>query len=484
MMDSAQRILLISEDKGYDLILVDILRDQVGGKFEVDQVFPLDKALRKMNMLEYNLIILDISTGRDCLTAAETVCRASDHLPIIILSQSKNKYNARALRRGVHQVIDKSHLDPFHLSQTVLIAIDRKKIENEIRRRDDILQAVNNAAEIFLTQSNWNAYLNEVLSALGKATKSDRVYVFQNTENGNGRPKAMLCAEWIAEDVQLTKTASIREGIIYEKEGYLRWMRLMEKGKSVHGDVENLPAEEQPLLMKLGVKSFVYVPVFIDHTWWGFIGFDQCGYYNKWSQVEVDALRTAANILGAAISRQATEEKLTYLANHDFLTDLPNRLLFEDRFNQAVARAGRSHEKFAIVSIDLDKFKTVNDTYGHPIGDKVLIEVARRLEDVTRGSDTCARIGGDEFAVIAEGIHDNADVERVMQKITAVMQEDVVIEGNHITAKASMGASIFPVHGEQMDDLFKAADKALYKAKGTDSKYKVYSDNQISWLKD
>ena len=478
------RILLISEEKGYDLILNRLLKDYSSSEFEVDQVFSLEKAMRKVNIPDFDLVILDMSTGRDCLKAAETVCRASDQLPIIILSQSKDKYTARAFRRGVHQVIDKAHLDAFQLSQTVLAAIDRKKVENEIRMRDDILQAVNNAAEIFLTQSNWSAYLYEVLASLGKATKSDRVYVFRNSENGNGNAKAMLCTQWIAEGVHPVKTTSVEDGVIYKKEGYQRWLRLMERGESIHGDVESLPAEEQPLLMKLGVKSFVYVPVFIDHTWWGFIGFDQCNGHYKWSRVEVDALRTAANILGAAISRQATEEKLTYLASHDFLTDLPNRMLFEDRFNQAVARSERSHEKIGIISIDLDKFKLVNDTFGHPIGDEVLIEVARKLEEVIRGSDTCARIGGDEFAIIAEGIHNKGDVERVMQKVTMVMQENIIVDENIISISASMGASIYPNHGEQMEDLFRAADEALYQVKGTDSRYKVFSNNQISWLEE
>ena len=147
------------------------------------------------------------------------------------------------------------------------------------------------------------------------------------------------------------------------------------------------------------------------------------------------------------------------------------------------AFAERSAKNFAIVTIDMDEFKSVNDTYGHPIGDKVLINVARRLEKTIRGSDTCARIGGDEFAVIAEEIRNKGDVLRVMQKISSSLQGEVSIDNKMIHINASMGASIYPLHGKDMEKLFKAADKALYLVKGSKTRYKLYSDDQISWLK-
>lgn len=484
MKGMAGRILLISKEKGYGSVLVRMLHNQDVGEFEVNQVYPVEKALGELQNQAYDLIILDIPEDKDCALMAEKVCKVNGHLPLVILSESGNVSATRAIRKGAQQVIDRNNLNAFQLSQNVIAAIDQKKIENEIRVRDAILQAVNHAAEIFLTQPNWNLHLDEVLEDLGQATKSDRVYVFQNTKNGEGRKKAVLLSEWAAEGLEISKTGSVNGGVVYEKHGFKRWLDIMQRGEIINGDVEKLPAGEQALLMKLGVKSFVYVPIFSDKNWWGFIGFDQCSIKNKWSQVEIAALKTAANILGAAITRQAADEKLTYLATHDYLTGLPNRMLFEDRFSQAVARSERSAKKFAIVSIDMDEFKSVNDTYGHPMGDKVLIKVARRLEKTIRGSDTCARIGGDEFAVIAEDIRNKGDVMRVMQKISSSLQGEVSIENQKILINASMGASIYPLHGESMEKLFKAADKALYLVKGTKTRYKLFSDDQISWLKD
>jgi diguanylate cyclase (GGDEF)-like protein len=447
-------------------------------------VYPVEKAIGEINHGDYDSIILDISAGEDCAAAAESICKVSAYLPIIVLSHFENKFAAKALRKGAQQVISKSHLDSQFLSHTILSAIDRKNIENEIRMRDDILQAVNSAAEIFLTQSDWNLYLDEVLASLGKATRSDRVYVFSNKEGKPGETIAEFRAEWVAESVQVTKTATVIDGVDYKKDGFERWLKLMKNGQTIHGNVENLPVEEQPLLMKLGVKSFVYVPIFIDHTWWGFIGFDQCTHRSDWLQVEVEALKTAANILGAAISRQVTEEKLIYLATHDYLTDLPNRLLFEDRFHQAIARSDRSGKNFAMISIDMDKFKFVNDTHGHQMGDQVLIEVGKRLVNAIRGTDSCARIGGDEFAVIAEEIHNKGDVIRVMEKISNALQGSILIETKTISTSASMGASVYPLHGKGMEELMKAADKALYLVNGTTTRFKIYSDDQISWLRD
>lgn len=484
MKGSVQRILLISKENGYAALLEDLLHDQNGNEFEINQVFPLSKALGEINAGDYSLVILDLPADMDCVSAAESVCKASAHLPIVVFSKSKNDYNLYAIQKGVQDVISKENLDTRILSQKILIAILKKKNENEIRMRDEILEAVNEAAEIFLTQSNWEIYLDDILAELGKATRSDRVYILQNFENGGNDIVGHLKSEWVADGIHPQKTATLKNGISYKKEGYQRWLNLMKDGQIIHSDVNSLPDDEKSLLLKLGVKSFVYVPIYINKTLWGFIGFDQCSVKNDWSQVEIDALKTSARIIGAAISRQAAEDKLTYLATHDYLTDLPNRLLFEDRFHQAIARAERSGEKFSIVSIDMDKFKSVNDSFGHPVGDEVLFRVARRLEKAVRASDTCARIGGDEFALLVEGIHTKGDAIRVMQKVLSSLSPEMIIEGNTINVSASMGASLYPLHGSKMEDLLKAADKALYNVKGTGSKFRIYSNDQISWLKD
>ena len=251
----------------------------------------------------------------------------------------------------------------------------------------------------------------------------------------------------------------------------------------IHGPIEDLPETEKKILSQMGVRSIIVMPVIANGGWWGFMGFDQCRSVRSWSQVEIDALGTAARILGAAVSRQNAEKRLTHLATYDYLTDLPNRMLFEDRFEQAVARAKRVKKKIGVIAIDLDKFKSVNDLHGHPFGDKVLVEIAWRLSDAIRSSDTCARIGGDEFAVLAEGIDNKKDLLRVMEKLQCALETDIIINKISVRLTASMGASIHPNHGTGLETLMKAADKALYQVKQSYSGFKVFSDEQYSWLK-
>lgn len=480
----AKRILLVSEENKFNFYLTELLQSQFEYEFEIDQIYPIDKAVAEIKSGNYDSVILDINSEEDCSQAAEKICEASVYLPIVVLSSHQNGLITQAYKKGVQQVINKSYLDPKILTHSIIAAIDRKAIENEIHMRDEILKAVNNAAEIFLTDPNWESNLNYVLSTFGKATRSDRVYIFKNSENSQGNLVASYQAGWVAKDTELEEVSLIQDYFEYEKSGFQRWIKLMQKDELIFGEVEEMPAMEQPLLMKLDIKSLIRIPIFIDHTWWGFIGFDQCAAHNRLYKVEIDTLKTAAKILGATISRQVTEEKLTYLATHDYLTNLPNRMLFEDRFQQAIARSMRNGRKFAVISLDMDKFKLVNDSYGHQIGDEVLIEVGKRLLNTIRGTDTCARIGGDEFAVIAEEISNKGDVMRVMEKICIAMQPKIDVEQHNIQGSASMGASIYPLHGTSMEELLKAADKALYYIKGSTARFKVYSDDQISWLND
>jgi diguanylate cyclase (GGDEF)-like protein len=144
----------------------------------------------------------------------------------------------------------------------------------------------------------------------------------------------------------------------------------------------------------------------------------------------------------------------------------------------------RSGEKIVVVSIDLDKFKAVNDTYGHPVGDKVLVEAARRLGLALRSSDTCARIGGDEFGVIAENIRNKGDAMRVMEKLTAALKDPVLEKDKEIWVSASMGAALYPDNGKVLYTLMHAADKALYQVKEKHSSFRIYNDEQYSWLKE
>ena len=159
------------------------------------------------------------------------------------------------------------------------------------------------------------------------------------------------------------------------------------------------------------------------------------------------------------------KQQLQREATHDNLTGLPNRKLFYDRFYIAQAYAQRYHKHLAVMSLDLDMFKTVNDTLGHDIGDKVLIEVARRLIESLRKVDTVARFGGDEFLLLLSEIKHKEDVNEVAQKIIKSIHLPFIIDEHEIRLTASIGISLYPEDGIDMNDLIKNSDKSLYQVK-------------------
>ncbi|MCM2265084.1 MAG: EAL domain-containing protein [Desulfuromonadales bacterium] len=164
-------------------------------------------------------------------------------------------------------------------------------------------------------------------------------------------------------------------------------------------------------------------------------------------------------------ARRRAQEQLYHMAHHDLLTGLPNRLFFADRLRQAQALAKRQKQQCAVLYLDLDRFKIINDTLGHAVGDQLLQEVARRLSSCVREVDTVARLGGDEFAIVLVNLHAANDAEQVAGKILANLAKPVQIETHELFITTSIGIGIFPVHGEDADLLIKRADVAMYQAK-------------------
>jgi len=161
----------------------------------------------------------------------------------------------------------------------------------------------------------------------------------------------------------------------------------------------------------------------------------------------------------------ALETKAMHDATHDSVTDLPNRVLFCDRVTQAISLSRREKKKIAIILLDLDRFKEINDTLGHLNGDRLLKLVAMRLESVLRESDTLARFGGDEFAILLTGITDDEVVSLVARKIQRSLTSPFILDELTLDVQASAGIVIFPEHGEDSDTLIQRADVAMYVAK-------------------
>jgi diguanylate cyclase (GGDEF)-like protein len=162
---------------------------------------------------------------------------------------------------------------------------------------------------------------------------------------------------------------------------------------------------------------------------------------------------------------ERSKAEMTHLATHDFLTDLPNRVKLYDRIGQAIAFAKRHGTKLAVLLFDLDRFKIVNDSLGHAIGDHLLQTVARRLKSAVRDSDTVCRLGGDEFVVLLSDVTEAEDLTLTIEKVHNIIKTPYCIAGHDLEIGATIGVSIFPENGEDTETLIRNADRAMYHAK-------------------
>lgn len=170
------------------------------------------------------------------------------------------------------------------------------------------------------------------------------------------------------------------------------------------------------------------------------------------------------------------KEIYNYQAHHDALTGLPNRALFNDRLEQAIKKSKRDGTKVALFFLDLDRFKEINDTLGHNVGDEILLNVANRLKAVMREGDTIARLGGDEFTVIMQDLKHPKDAALLAEKIIETFKEAIIVESNALSITTSIGISLFPQDASEIQSLVRLADIAMYEAKESGrNTFKFYS---------
>lgn len=202
--------------------------------------------------------------------------------------------------------------------------------------------------------------------------------------------------------------------------------------------------------------------------------------FPEWLNIDAinDDLQKVTHYVGIfsdITERKKTEDQLKYLAHYDILTGLPNRMLLYDRLEQAVARAKRMKQILAVFFLDLNRFKVINDTLGHSVGDQLLIQVAKKLRYSLPECDTVARLGGDEFMILLTDISDSRGVTTVAQKIIECFNKAFVCEGHELFVSGSIGIGLYPDDGNNIEALIKNADTAMYRAKETKNHYQFYT---------
>ncbi len=187
----------------------------------------------------------------------------------------------------------------------------------------------------------------------------------------------------------------------------------------------------------------------------------------QYSEKDTELLQFVSNQVAAAIERKQLQARLRHMAQYDQLTQLPNRGLLHDRLKTALERARREQDRMALLYLDLDRFKQVNDSLGHAAGDLLLQEVASRLKQCVRGVDTVARIGGDEFVVLLESIQTPEQAAHLAEKIRRLLNLPMDLGGQPLCILPSIGIALYPEHGDTVEQLLKHADDAMYGAKGS-----------------
>lgn len=338
------------------------------------------------------------------------------------------------------------------------------RAEAELQRLLEFERLVSALSAIFLSRppNHTDAAISQALRAIGEFTRADRSYLFQfSADRSTMSNTHEWCAEGIAPEIDNLQGLPL--------EAFPWGPQKLFRGEVINiPNVADLPPEaeaERQELQRQAIQSLILVPLLLGEQVLGFVGFDAVRSRQSWSDEKVAVLQVAAELFVNALQRAQAEERIQYLAYHDSLTGLPNRALLLDRLEQALAQAQRHRRNLALLFIDLDRFKTINDTLGHAVGDALLRQVAVRLSSVLREEDTVSRLGGDEFVILLPNTLVARDAAYVAEKVIGALSQSFVVEDYELHVSASIGISVYPRDGDDKETLIKHADLALYRAK-------------------
>lgn len=425
-----KRILVVEDEAIIAMEIEDRLKEL--GYSVLELVDTGEEAVKKANSLHPDLVLMDIML-KENMTGIEAASKIRDEVgvPVIYLTANADKVTVQLAK----------HTEPFGYivkpfkERDLQIAIELALYKHEIERK-------------LRENRQW---LETTLSSIGEAVlatdpEGNITFVNPVMESMLGRDNPDLLDKPIKEVCDL----SIDED----------------------GEKEVFPVDQA-----LSTRNIV---------------FENDAFLNPTGNISIPVDITAApiideddQIMGVVLvfrditDRKMTQEWLQYLATHDTLTDLPNRYLFDDRLEQAIAAAKRTEHKLGIMYLDMNGFKIVNDTFGHAVGDRLLKAVGDRLKKIVRDSDTIARIGGDEFACLVTNIKDNNNILKMAEKIVHAFKTPFAFEGLEIQTGISVGICIYPDYDLEPSDLLICADRAMYIAKDQgQSGYYIY-DSEI-----
>ncbi len=397
-----------------------LARDR-GASFHVRWVNRLPEDIAWLGNGTVDVVLLDLLLPDvEGIGALDTLLEAGPHVPILVFTSAGDEDLARqAVQRGAQDYLMSNHLDSYSLPRALRNVIDRKAAEEAL----------------FLEKERAQVTLDSIGDAVVTTDIAGNVtYLNAVAERMSGWPRAEARGKPVAEVLRV-----------------------------VDATTGNPPARDP---MTLAIEQDRVVGLAANSVLVRRDGF-QAAIEDSAAPIHARDGRVIGAVMvfhDVSISR-AVALKMSHLAQHDFLTDLPNPVLLNDRMTQAIALARRHGKQLAVLFIDLDGFKHVNDSLGHAAGDKLLQSVALRLTACVRSSDAVSRRGGDEFVVLLSEIGHADHAARSANKIIAAVAAPHEIGGRELQITASVGISVYPRDGSNPDVLLRAADAAMYEAK-------------------
>ncbi len=336
-----------------------------------------------------------------------------------------------------------------------------KLLQNAYQISFQMLVAEISTSYVSVGEKNFDRVTNETIGKISEflKTKDSFIYLFNNEKDA-------IIRSYPRANEQNTSDTNNKD-INLSDYPYLQRMFSTAHELEIY-DINDLPSNEyKDITQMLGerVKSLLILPIENNNNIYGYLLLQSITENRAWSTIDKSNLMIITNIIAETIERIRQEKQINFMAYYDTLTKLPNRTLFRERLNQAVLFAERTGDIIAVIFMDLDSFKNVNDTIGHERGDELIIEVSKKLSESLRKSDTVSRFGGDEFLIMVNNIASTKDVYKVANKIINAFSVPFIVHNQEINITASVGIAVYPIDGKDTDTLIRNADIAMYQAK-------------------
>jgi len=420
--ESEERVLLVGEEAG------EAARFLAGSGFVTDKpvrvecVTDLPSGIERLRSGGVGAVVLDLTLpGSGGMETFDKLFQAAPGVPILIVSGAEGEETARqAVRRGARDYVINNPSDGYRLRRTVRAMLDTRAAEKKLSENEVANMTLDSIGEAVL-RSNLAGnvtYLNRIAEKMTGWSREEAqgrpvADVLRIVDGSSRRPVPTVFGPAKADDKAASSMASCTNCILVRRDGF-----------------------------EVGIESSTTLIHELD-----------------------ERVAGAIVVFRDVSAAQAKTLEMSHLAQHDSLTDLPNRVLFNDRLSQAISLAERQGKQLAVMFVDLDDFKKINDSLGHDVGDKLLLSVAGRLKACVRRSDTIGRLGGDEFVVLLSQVEHAEDAAISARKTLRALTAAHIIDGKSLEISVSIGGSTYPDDGQDAESLVNRADNAMYEVK-------------------